>query len=129
MDTSAEYIKQCEKAKEIQDLIKNKRLSFYFRHTYDKKRRRLSVCQTGKAVNAHLWIPRQDQLQKIMFGDIGHISFFIDSLTSYLFDYSDTQCPRFDFDRKFGSMEQLWLGFVMSERYHKKWDGNDWVNQ
>ncbi len=25
------------------------------------------------------------------------------------------------------SMEQLWLAFVMSERYQKIWDGTDWI--
>jgi len=25
------------------------------------------------------------------------------------------------------SMEQLWLAFVIHEKYGKKWDGNDWI--
>ena len=26
-----------------------------------------------------------------------------------------------------GLWEQLWLAFVMHEKYGKKWDGNDWI--
>jgi len=29
---------------------------------------------------------------------------------------------------EFTSMEQLWLSFVLAERFNKKWDGADWVN-
>ena len=28
--------------------------------------------------------------------------------------------------RFFGSMEQLWLGFLMHEKYQKRWAGEDW---
>lgn len=27
---------------------------------------------------------------------------------------------------QFTSMEQLWLAFVMKEKYNKTWDGNEW---
>ena len=30
---------------------------------------------------------------------------------------------------KLKSMEQLWLAFVMSERYSKIWDGTNWLNE
>jgi len=28
-----------------------------------------------------------------------------------------------------GSMEQLWLAFIMSEKYGKVWNGDDWVKE
>ena len=30
--------------------------------------------------------------------------------------------------RQFTSMEQLWLAFVMKEKYNKTWNGKDWVS-
>jgi len=32
-----------------------------------------------------------------------------------------------DYWRSFTSMEQLWLAFVMKEKYNKTWDGTDWI--
>lgn len=29
----------------------------------------------------------------------------------------------------FRSMEQLWLAFVMFEKFQKRWDGQDWVKE
>ena len=29
---------------------------------------------------------------------------------------------------KFTSMEQLWLAFIMREKYQKVWSGTEWVN-
>jgi len=31
--------------------------------------------------------------------------------------------------RDFTSMEQLWLAFVMKEKYQKVWDGNGWIKE
>jgi len=32
-----------------------------------------------------------------------------------------------DFRDYFHSMEQLWLAFVMKEKYNKVWNGSDWI--
>lgn len=32
-----------------------------------------------------------------------------------------------EYPKQFTSMEQLWLAFVMKEKYGKIWDGEDWV--
>jgi hypothetical protein len=32
-----------------------------------------------------------------------------------------------EYFNEFSSMEQLWLAFVMREKYGKKWDGKEWT--
>ncbi len=66
-----------------------------------------------------VWLPRQDQLQgmvfKDMFTDIFHcIKIFAN--TDKTLWYKDIT-----------SMEQLWLAFVMKEKYNKVWNGKKWV--
>lgn len=65
---------------------------------------------------------RQDQLQEMMFSHwnlrdtlrlINEFSRWLD--TTGIGKYENL------------SMEQLWLAFVMSNLYSKKWDGEDWV--
>ncbi len=64
-------------------------------------------------------LERQDQLQEMVihFGH-GHSNGGILvglSMFSQEYGYNET------------SMEQLWLAFVMKEKYSKVWDGKDWV--
>ncbi len=35
----------------------------------------------------------------------------------------------FNIAKSFTSMEQLWLAFVMKEKYNKVWDGEEWINE
>lgn len=87
MDTSEEYIKMYNKAKEIQKLWKIP--------------------------------PTQDQLQKLvrkLFTSFGLIIEFY------------KWCNTLDFRQKGNwSMEQLWLSYVMKEKYNKTWNGEDWI--
>ena len=121
MDTSKEYIKMCEKAEEIQKLWKPTVADFHTSydwkefHTvefdYDSSKIDILGCPP------HIWLPRQDQLQEMVKSDTiinwDFYHFINDGLTDYL-DY-------------FNSMEQLWLAFVMKEKYNKTWNGEDWV--
>ena len=87
-----------------------------------------------------LWIPegmetpivplwRQDQLQEIWrqeylkrpskYGWFGEFCNFIGDV------YSDYDLM--NADEVFESMEQLWLAFVMKEKYGKVWNGEEWV--
>ena len=69
----------------------------------------------------------QDQLQEmISISPIGLYRFwefirgewnpYSESYDSYRSDYMPT-------------MEQLWLAFVMKEKYNKVWDGRDWIEE
>ncbi len=123
MDTSETYIKMCEKAEEIQNE--------WYQHTSDTRdfiwcpthRKLWAVLQQGYLCEKNkpcttkgIWLPRQDQLQEMVHftcskGDVQR-------LLRYFIERSpDVQ-----------SMEQLWLAFVMKEKYNKTWKGTDWVS-
>jgi hypothetical protein len=79
-----------------------------------------------------VWLPRQDQLQ----GIVSHGSLFFEGGGAA----PSNLCGVFDLwvrqhwiwgkstdDEVFASMEQLWLAFVMAEKYGKRWNGGDWA--
>jgi len=77
-----------------------------------------------------VWLPRQDQLQE-MVGDYGLIYCFLYAYfreTSGENNWSNKSCSNADtYWQQFGSMEQLWLAFVMRERFGKVWNGEEWL--
>ena len=75
-----------------------------------------------------VWLPRQDQLQEILGVKLPANGLFAISEWCQKMNYLEHQrvngvlassCPYF-------SMEQLWLAFVMREKYGKVWSGKDW---
>ena len=83
------------------------------------------------------WLPRQDDLQKMVEEVIGKTHFvfrfneFVES--SYLpitHQLAYTYFANLDDDKRdtVVSMEQLWLAFVMKEKYNKVWTNNEWRN-
>lgn len=140
MDTSKESIKMCEMAKEIQKLADRyiDKWSFF----YCKEHNRLNqwsiddeayYCLGWKqlhklTIQSHrlnfqrlssnsIWLPRQDQLQAMIIKDVYLLSEAFDDFVG------DEEYPFTDFK----SMEQLWLAFVMKEKFNKYYDGKDWV--
>ncbi len=110
MDTSETYVKMCEQAKEIQE-IKPKD------NTWDIK-------SFWAPAIPNIWLPRQDQLQEMIkdkfrlkTGEIFLIQPF------YYFSLSQF------YQKVNASMEQLWLAFVMKEKYGKLWNGQNWVKE
>ena len=70
---------------------------------------------------------KQDQLQEmIMDGEsfIAKLSQFINSMLTRAGLGHFVSRPN---THQFGSMEQLWLAFVMKEKYNKIWNGKEWV--
>lgn len=65
-----------------------------------------------------IWLPRQDQLQGLLSEKLDYQKFSNTFKDLAKFEDSLRLC--------FDSMEQLWLAFVMSERWNKKWDGKQW---
>lgn len=130
MDTSEEYIKMCELAKEIQELFKpTDGVSGDF--VCRKRDRKLVVLYYNKYDgyppeeytnrDTAIWLPRQDQLQEIVF-DKTLLSKPANML-QYCLDFINQNYQRFF------SMESLWLAFVMKEKYGKTWDGKEWKKQ
>lgn len=138
MDTSELYIKMCGKATEIQDIKQ------------DKKNRWALTDFIRKVHGMFTWLPRQDQLQEMLNGLDGiYVSITSpQGNTNYKYGFTEILLRRcllnkfhqwcnnneyhvmFRFHTPFDSfesMEQLWLAFVMGEKYNKTWDGKDWV--
>ena len=113
MDKSKVYIEMCEKAKEIQKLK-----------------------PLGKSLNAwgkddlSIWLPRQDQLQEMIDRSIlNETSLALAKrFGKWLENNSFIGSCLTEIVRK-NSMEQLWLAFVMKEKYNKTWNGEDWIRE
>jgi hypothetical protein len=100
MDTSETYVNMCEKAVEIQELSPSSEMKNWW-----------SPKDPG------IWLPRQDQLQEMVGEKIEN-------------NYSITKrFLRFIPGNPESSMEQLWLAFVMKEKFNKTWDGENWVSR
>ena len=122
MDTSEKYVKMCERAVEIQkewnplpgDLVFSNRGGIHALEAATIAMAELTPFGQNKArIKADMvWLPTQDQLQEMV-------------------EETQTDCCQaiYHFFRtsKTKTWEQLWLAFVMKEKYGKMWNGNDWV--
>jgi hypothetical protein len=151
MDCGAEYILMCEKAKEIQDIWHNATLRMLPSILYDKEIDRVVICIwtpktlanrlgiTGNSIRVSIestrdmshftpeadipydtlvWLPRQDQLQEMVeYPDLGSILRDVREFWMLNSSYHPID---------FTSMEQLWLAFVMKEKFDKVWNGEGW---
>lgn len=120
MDITPEYIKMCEKAKEIQGL-------FHACHTYGSFLWDGVVIYIGSyRIAPDVCLFRQDQLQEIWREEYlkrpskhGWFGEFCNFMSE---PYSDGA----NADESFDTMEQIWLAFVMKEK-GKVWNGGEWV--
>jgi hypothetical protein len=82
-----------------------------------------------------VWLPRQDQLQEMIEGHwsevLGRFTYWLDGPNSLVsIPTIKLLKERVDFVKRLeriDSMEQLWLAFVMKEKYGKIWNGEEWV--
>ena len=119
MDTSEIYIKMCERAREIQDVS----LSFGDYYWFNKDWHIFLEGAYAISPEHFVWLPRQDQLQEILFTHKEHLfpqcvllREFIREGELYILHFLK-------------SMEQLWLAFVMYKKFNKIWNGEDWVKE
>jgi len=74
-----------------------------------------------------IWLPRQDQLQEMV--DANHLDNHRYS-NRMVIQFFPIVMPTCDIEEcakvKINSMEQLWLAFVMKEKFNKTWDGKNW---
>jgi len=148
MDFSNRYAIMCQKAVEIQENWMPKPCDFFIDHTdveggfgiCGPAASKLQVVDISigmpdseeyKVESDHLrensfWLPRQDQLQKIIEPDESKVHLIINKvIESQYFELSKgdyVAAPR-----KFYSMEQLWFAYVMKKKYNKTWNEEDWV--
>ena len=114
---NAVYIKMCSKADEIQEL----KPCFFGKNFWAGE-------NNTAHVEDYIWLPTQEQLQKMI------------DCTGYMFTFherwSEKEPKQLEWvgERAIHqwfviglSMNQLWLAFVMKEKYSKIWDGEEWV--
>ena len=122
MDISKEYILMCEKAEEIQ-ISKNPHVGDFWCNkdshnikAYGGQIREDSLESTYDETIG-IWLPRQDQLQEMVL----KLYEGCHRLTWAFAVWTRVIC--------LDSLEQLWLAFVMKEKYNKVWDGEKWITQ
>ena len=130
MDTSKEYIKMCEKAKEVQKEWKTPGDNDCYIYTDEPikvwffpsdLRGRVSIGEWKL-----IWIPRQDQLQEMVIGESNDFIGLLSKAFCWTKEYKTINNIAVYYTSKFNSMEQLWLAFVMEEKYNKIWNGKKW---
>jgi hypothetical protein len=139
MDTSGKYIKMCEKAVEIQKYWELKEDDGH-EFIYCLEDSCLIECgdegydfcqQLGCSEFNWIWLPRQDELQKMISPDFFKQHQFFSTYISQMLDWDVFlgQSRFGEYWELFQSWEQLWLAFVMKEKYNKIWNGEDWVKE
>ncbi len=133
MYTSETYIKMCY-TPEIQEQWKRKDGDFALNIPYNKSTA-VSYVVCGQTWGKDIWLPRQDQLQKMLSykepKDRDPHDWFCHGVPGYLWSddlgYGEEEDKEIDYYRQFTSMEQLWLAFVMKNLHQKSWNGTEWV--
>lgn len=87
----------------------------------------------GFNVKKVIWLPRQDELQEMV--DEGNVLELLSAFDCFI--YTDFKiAPQNNLIQRrfwnlyvtqFTSMEQLWLAFVMKEKYNKTWENGKWI--
>lgn len=125
MDFTELNVKMCEKAEEIQQSRKLNDMEWkagdwgYWPPSgdinviYDAE---YQPCELGKG---HIWLPGQDDLQEMM--ELPSPFHLLERLNGWITTETHGQNPA-----KYETMEQLWLAFVMKQKYNKVWNGKDW---
>lgn len=135
MDKSEQYIKQCD-CPEIQDDKKQSGLvhgDYFYSPTYrewdivyDKNK-----CYKFAIINDTIWLPTQSQLQEMVDRlDLYALTIcFVHGSPSMVvnkYDSSEAQESKRLYQLYRDSMEQLWLAFVMKEKFNKVWSNDKW---
>lgn len=123
MDTTPKYIMMCN-CSEIQDIVPKKVADDTGRKYIDGT---AQVLKYHIGLGKLIWLPRQDQLQEMVNTYLFHIW-----NTGHETFYASASTGQKDSHRigVFNSMEQLWLAFVMHEKFQKYWSEEKeiWVN-
>ena len=119
----------CEKAKEIQVLWEPEDSDFvFYRHSLGNGKEEICV-EVGHNSTADRWLFRQDQLQEIYveWAGLKEVSNWAHSILDAFQFFALSDVPNVDLTFRMRSLEQLWLAFVMKEKYGKVWNGTDWI--
>jgi len=124
--TTKNYKKMCEKATEMQRAWRPEDMDFF---CYTKSREIGQACIDNKRrtqeewtenLKYQFWLPTQEQLQ-----DIGSLMCnFPCQVLTFLNGWIKENNVHLS---EYKSMEELWLSYVMKERWNKKWTGDNWI--
>ena len=135
-DTTETRIKMCEKAEEI---LKGHKWEIGDHYCYPEEGGAINIVlnldMPTNLFSQAVWLPRQDQLQE-MVRDIREKSSgirlrLVTAFYSWLKEDEEGEGDELSFAPRqldYNSMEQLWLAFVMKEKYNKTWDGSEWTS-
>jgi len=130
----------CDKAKEIQNwTFIDLDCSDYVvcRSTYDVMY--ANNVAGGLSPEEWIWLPRQEQLQEMLSrkeitvvhnlenGPRGQVDLLIgDVRKAILFRFAEFIDNENKYTEYMNTYEQLWLSFLMKEKFNKKWNGKKW---
>lgn len=135
------YIKQCKGAEEIQKVCQYKAgdyiwgkiagtivLSEDIKSEYIDSDKDFYVTreETIRKLKKRVWLPTQEQLQEMLRPKLDPITLlylidrFVASGEGYWHSFIKAPYPN-------PSMNELWLAFVMKEKYNKVWNGKEWI--
>ena len=108
------YILMCEQAEEIQKV---------WEHKQNKKD---DYVKNTQGLRFLTWIPTQEQLQEIFLKEYNNRPGSLAFKNGWIGDFLNwvKSLPNFNFI----DFNELWLAFVMHEKYHKIWNGEKWVS-
>jgi len=142
MDTSETYIKMCEKAEEIQGEWNEPKEGDYYLAFHNQRciagllaiwtGKEEGILRLAKQGKYFIWLPRQDQLQEMVsFGPPSQVHMIMDFMDSnYWKEIAEDGIEEYTSPEEiFDTWEQLWLAFVMKEKYGKVWDGENWIKE
>lgn len=141
MDKSKTYIRMCDRAKEIQCLWRPTYGDFYAdakgeircwisrKPPAERFKKGFGICVKNRIIHLskYTWLPRQNQL--IEMAQVPGRRY--ESVVQDFFDWSKRPYGAYtdNPDRFFRTMETIWLGFVMLQKFDRLWDGDAWIKR
>jgi hypothetical protein len=124
MDTSETYIKMCRKATEIpKGHVLDDNDYYGIGNAVDYYYSGCEEQWSPEFKSTFVWLPRQDQLQEMVLLKDRPVYHILDDFCRFVQSLGKTMFSAW------ASFEQLWLAFVMREKFNKTWNGDEWVVQ
>jgi len=129
-----QYVEMCKQADEIQAAFRRSPGDYYYAFCAYTDEEEINFLRHEKCERfigvkdwSYFWLPRQDQLQEMVLpGDARYSGWFLYGLSEFKSIGNKLGWPTEEYYLRFESMEQLWLAFVMKEKYDKVWNGKEW---
>ena len=119
------YIKQCEASEEIQKWWFPDICDLYYDKSEKKTKpitflaEKIWLTERTRGCN-FIWLPTQEQLQEMVDRDWYKV------FCKFLLWHWNSEPNAKEFASMFNSMNEVWLAFVMKEKYNKIWTGEKW---